>query len=138
VQHPKGEVMTSTSHEPPTSRKKHPVSAALHTLEKNVQPLVTFWTKFNNDWCAGSFGHPFSKKPIFACFHHNTTKKCDMKELYYCTEQASTFFGVRLASLPFFGMSLEYFGGFGALFGTSCSLRSDNGILSGLQGRALL
>ena len=42
--------MTSTSHEPPTSRKKYPVSAALHTLEKNVQPLVTFWTKFNNDW----------------------------------------------------------------------------------------
>ena len=42
--------MTSTSHEPPTSRKKYPVSAALHTLEKNVQPLVTFWTKFSNDW----------------------------------------------------------------------------------------
>ena len=42
--------MTSTSHEPPTSRKKYPVSAALHTLKKNVQPLVTFWTKFNNDW----------------------------------------------------------------------------------------
>ena len=42
--------MTSTPHEPPTSRKKYPVSAALHTLEKNVQPLVTFWTKFSNDW----------------------------------------------------------------------------------------
>jgi membrane protein len=42
--------MTSTSHEPPSSRKKHPVSAALHALEKNVQPLVAFWTKFNNDW----------------------------------------------------------------------------------------
>jgi uncharacterized BrkB/YihY/UPF0761 family membrane protein len=50
VQHPEGEAMASTSHEPPTSRKKHPVSAALHTLEKNVQPLVAFWTKFNNDW----------------------------------------------------------------------------------------
>ena len=46
----KGEVMASTSHEPPTSRKQHPVSAALHTLEKDVQPLVAFWTKFNNDW----------------------------------------------------------------------------------------
>jgi uncharacterized BrkB/YihY/UPF0761 family membrane protein len=42
--------MASTSHEPPTSRKQHPVSAALHTLEKDVQPLVAFWTKFNNDW----------------------------------------------------------------------------------------
>ncbi|SRR5579884_425780 len=42
--------MTSTSHEPPTSRKKHTVSAALSTLEKGVQPLATFWTKFNNDW----------------------------------------------------------------------------------------
>jgi membrane protein len=42
--------MASTSHEPPTSRKKHPFSAALHTLEKDVQPLVAFWTKFNNDW----------------------------------------------------------------------------------------
>ena len=42
--------MASTSHEPPTSRKKQPVSAALHTLEKIVQPLVAFWTKFNNDW----------------------------------------------------------------------------------------
>ena len=41
--------MASTSHKPPTSRK-HPVSAALHTLEKVVQPLVIFWTKFNNDW----------------------------------------------------------------------------------------
>lgn len=42
--------MASTSHKPPTSRKKHPVSLALHTLEKIVQPLVAFWTKFNNDW----------------------------------------------------------------------------------------
>ncbi|HZO74504.1 MAG TPA: YhjD/YihY/BrkB family envelope integrity protein [Ktedonobacteraceae bacterium] len=42
--------MTNTSHEPATSRKKHPVSAALHTLDKDVQPLVAFWTKFNNDW----------------------------------------------------------------------------------------
>ena len=42
--------MASTSHEPPTSRKKHPVSAALRTFEKNVQLLVAFWTKFNNDW----------------------------------------------------------------------------------------
>jgi hypothetical protein len=63
-------------------------------------------------------GHPFSTKPIFACFHHTTTTKGDMKELYSCTEQASTFFG--------------------ALFGTSCSWRSDTGILSGLPGRALL
>jgi hypothetical protein len=29
--------------------------------------------------CAGYLGHPFSNKPIFACFHHNTTKKGDMK-----------------------------------------------------------
>jgi membrane protein len=42
--------MTSTSHEPPTRGKQHPVSAALHTLEKNVQPFAVFWTKCNNDW----------------------------------------------------------------------------------------
>src|SRR5579859_311541 len=42
--------MTSTLHEPPTSRKKHPISAALHSLEKGLQPLVAFWTKFNNEW----------------------------------------------------------------------------------------
>ena len=30
-------------------------------------------------------------------------------------------------------MSLEYFGVFGALFGTSCSWRSDNGILRPTQ-----
>src|ERR1051326_3721161 len=42
--------MASTSHEPPTSGKKHPVSAALHALEKGIRPLVAFWTKFNNDW----------------------------------------------------------------------------------------
>jgi uncharacterized BrkB/YihY/UPF0761 family membrane protein len=42
--------MASKSHEPPTSRKQHPVSAALRALEKNVRPLVAFWTKFNNDW----------------------------------------------------------------------------------------
>jgi membrane protein len=50
MHHPEGEAMTSTSHKPPISRKKHPVSSALRTLEKNVQPLLTFWTKFNNDW----------------------------------------------------------------------------------------
>lgn len=42
--------MTSTSHEPLTNRKKHPVSAVLHALEMGVQSFVTFWTKFNNDW----------------------------------------------------------------------------------------
>jgi membrane protein len=42
--------MASTSQKPPTSRKKHPVSAALHTLFKGVQPLLAFRTKFNNDW----------------------------------------------------------------------------------------
>lgn len=42
--------MASKSHEPPTSRKQHPVSTALHTLEKVLQPLVAFWTKFTNDW----------------------------------------------------------------------------------------
>jgi hypothetical protein len=36
-------------------------------------------TIFGLKGCAGYFGHPFSNKPIFACFHHNTTKKCDMK-----------------------------------------------------------
>ena|SRR5581483_4535925 len=50
IHHPEGRGMTNTSHEPATSRKKHPVSAALHTLDKDVQPLVAFWTKFNNDW----------------------------------------------------------------------------------------
>jgi len=42
--------MASKSHEPPASRKQHPVSAALHILEKVLQSFVAFWTKFNNDW----------------------------------------------------------------------------------------
>ena len=42
--------MASTSQKPPTSRKLHPVSAALHTLERVLQPVAAFWTKFNNDW----------------------------------------------------------------------------------------
>src|SRR5436305_897319 len=42
--------MASKSQKPPTSRKQHPVSATLHTLEKVFQPLVAFWTKFNNVW----------------------------------------------------------------------------------------
>jgi hypothetical protein len=47
---PEGEVMASTPYEPPPRGKKHSVAAALHTLEKNVQPLVAFWTKFTKDW----------------------------------------------------------------------------------------
>jgi len=42
--------MASKSQKPPTSRKQHPVSAALHTLEGVLQPFVAFWTKFTNDW----------------------------------------------------------------------------------------
>jgi membrane protein len=42
--------MASKSHQPPTRRKQHPVSAALHTLAKVLQLLAAFWTKFNNDW----------------------------------------------------------------------------------------
>ena len=42
--------MASTSQQPPAGRKQHPVSAALHTLEKVLQPCVAFWTKFNHDW----------------------------------------------------------------------------------------
>jgi len=42
--------MASKSQKPDTSRKKHSVLAALHILEKGVQPLLAFRTKFNNDW----------------------------------------------------------------------------------------
>jgi len=49
--------MASTSHEPPTRGKQHPVSAALHTLEKDVQPLVAFWTKFNMEGCLDIIYH---------------------------------------------------------------------------------
>ena len=42
--------MASKSQKPDTSRKKHSVLAALHILEKGVQPLLAFRIKFNNDW----------------------------------------------------------------------------------------
>src|SRR5947209_1288251 len=42
--------MASNELEPDTSNKRGAFSGGMHTLKKQCQPLVAFWTKFNNDW----------------------------------------------------------------------------------------
>ena len=77
--------------------------------------------------CAGYLGHPFSKKPIFACFHHNAIQRVTLKELYDGTEQAWTFFGVRVASFGWFERFFEHF--------VLISFRGDTAMLTSLMCR---
>ncbi len=42
--------MVTQTKEAPTGSEQKKTSGVLQTIEKDVKPLQTFWTKFNNDW----------------------------------------------------------------------------------------